>query len=73
MIHCTEIGGMAASPEIAQEMGEWFDRNVSLPSGIFGEVKNIVMGSLRQYLDNFWWFGVWLRFLGGGIDFLSIR
>jgi hypothetical protein len=40
MIHCTEIGGMAASPGIAQEMGEWFDRNVLLPSGIFGEVKS---------------------------------
>jgi len=28
MIHNTEIGVVLASPEIAQGMGEWFDRNV---------------------------------------------
>ena len=28
MIHDTEIGVVVTSPEIAQEMGEWFDRNV---------------------------------------------
>jgi putative cardiolipin synthase len=28
VIHNTEIGVVVASPEIAQEMGEWFDQNV---------------------------------------------
>jgi cardiolipin synthase C len=28
MIPNTEIGVVVTSPEIAQEMGEWFDRNV---------------------------------------------
>jgi putative cardiolipin synthase len=28
MIHNTEIGVVVTSPEIAQEMGEWFDQNV---------------------------------------------
>jgi hypothetical protein len=53
MIHSIEIGLREVSPKIAQEMGEWFDRNASLPSGIFCELKIIPRRSFRQYLDNF--------------------
>ena len=79
VIHNTEIGIVLTSPEIAQGMGEWFDRNVGKlafrlelkrgQDGLETLLWHGIVDGTQQTLDVDPYTGFWKRL---GIGFLGI-